>query len=302
MNKQLPLLFGLLLGLVFGYGMVYYFSGLSQEQANQEVATDAHETITDHAESHPAGEHTHVHSHDHFRVDSVPPSADWTGLFHPRYVMGKFTAEDHPDIVAVPNELTDGDGGYFLHKRALDSFIVMHAAAKADGIKLEIVSAFRNFDRQKAIWEAKWTGKRLLEGKENASKVYPDPAERARAILRYSSMPGSSRHHWGTDLDLNNLNNSYFASGEGLKVYEWLQDNAAQYGFCQPYTEKGELRPDGYEEEKWHWSFMPLSAKLTAFAQQELKDEDIEGFAGAESAPLIGVVEKYVLGINPVCW
>ena len=80
----------------------------------------------------------------------------------------------------------------------------------------------------------------------------PEPVERARMILTYSSMPGTSRHHWGTDMDLNKDNNGYFATGEGLKVYEWLQAHAHEYGFCQPYTPKGPNRPEGYNEEKWH--------------------------------------------------
>ena len=38
-------------------------------------------------------------------------------------------------------------------------------------------------------------------------------------------MPSTSRHHWGTDLDLNNLNNSYFTSGKGKKIYKGSEKN-----------------------------------------------------------------------------
>lgn len=236
------------------------------------------------------------------RLAEVPSSAeDWTGLYHPKYLKGDFKATEHPDFAVVPKAWTDGDGTYYLHTATIQAFGAMRKAALQDGVELIIVSAFRNFSRQKAIWEAKWNGKRLLEGKENAKTHYPDPANRARAILRYSSMPGTSRHHWGTDLDLNRLNNNYFASGEGLKIYEWLKANAATYGFCQPYTAKGPQRPNGYEEEKWHWSYMPLSAPLTTYAAISLQNDNISGFAGAESAPQIKVVENYVLGINQAC-
>lgn len=216
------------------------------------------------------------------------------------YLTGRFDPGNHPDFVKVAAKYTDGDP-YVLHKETYASFEKMHAAATADGVKLVMVSATRNFARQKQIWEAKWNGQRLLEGKEKADEVYPDPADRARAILRYSSMPGTSRHHWGTDIDLNDLVNSYFAEGEGKKVYDWLTANAAAYGFCQPYTPKGEARPDGYEEEKWHWSYLPVATQLTDYAIANLKDNDISGFAGAESAPQIGILENYVLGINLAC-
>ena len=65
-------------------------------------------------------------------------------------------------------------------------------------------------------------------------------------------MPGStSRHHWGTEIDIHSLKNGDFADGEGLKIYEWLTTHAEDYGFYQPYTAE-----QGYEEEeKWHWSY-----------------------------------------------
>lgn len=226
---------------------------------------------------------------------------DWRMMNHPRYLTGRFKAEEFADMVVVPSSYTDGDGTYYMHRVALDSFKVMHAAAQEDGVNLVIVSAFRNFSRQKAIWEAKWNGQRLIEGNKNAETEYPDPATRALAILRYSSMPSTSRHHWGTDIDLNRLNNAYFSSGEGLEVYNWLLENAHQYKFCQPYTEKGDQRPTGYEEEKWHWSFLPIAQPLTEYAREYLDPAMIKGFKGAEVADSIGVIENYVLGINNAC-
>jgi D-alanyl-D-alanine carboxypeptidase len=216
------------------------------------------------------------------------------------YLTGKFNPNDHPDFVKVADKYTDGDP-YLLHKDTYAAFEKMHAAAMADNVQLIMVSATRNFQRQKQIWEAKWKGNRLLEGKEKANVVYPDPADRARAILRYSSMPGTSRHHWGTDIDLNALTNEFFDAGTGKKVYDWLVAHAHEYGFCQTYTPKGPERPNGYEEERWHWSYLPIAQILTDFAANELQDEDISGFMGAEAAPQIGVLENYVLGINRAC-
>jgi LAS superfamily LD-carboxypeptidase LdcB len=217
-----------------------------------------------------------------------------------QYLTGKFDPAKHPAFVRVAAKYTDGDP-YLLHRETYARFEAMHAAALADGVTLVMVSATRNFDRQKQIWEAKWTGRRLLEGTEKADEVYPAPADRARAILRYSSMPGTSRHHWGTDIDLNALNNAFFDRGDGQKIYAWLTANAATYGFCQPYTPKGDARPNGYEEERWHWSYLPLATQLTDYATDALKDADISGFAGAEAAEEIAVLKNYVLGINRAC-
>ena len=114
-------------------------------------------------------------------------------------------------------------------------------------------------------------------------------------------MPGTSRHHWGTDIDLNNLEPSWFKSGEGAKIYAWLDAHANEFGFCQPYTKKGEDRPFGYNEEHWHWSYVPISKPLTEFARQNLTNDMIEGFKGAEAAGEIDVVGKYVLGVGGRC-
>ena len=238
-------------------------------------------------------------------MDTLPdattePFVEVPALPSYQYLTGKFDPAKHPDFVKVAPDYTDGDP-YLLHRDTYAAFERMHAAAKAEGVTLTMVSATRNFDRQKQIWEAKWHGRRLLEGKDKADEVYPDAADRARAILRYSSMPGTSRHHWGTDIDLNDLENSYFASGYGKRVYDWLTANAATYGFCQPYTAKGDERPNGYEEEKWHWSYLPLATQLTDYAVGVMKEADIQGFDGAEAATRIAVIENYVLGINKAC-
>lgn len=231
------------------------------------------------------------------KQEPIPPVSPEFSL---EYLMGKFDPTTHPDFERVEDGYTDGDT-YYLRKDTYAAFREMWAAAKTDGITLVLISATRNFDRQKSIWEAKWTGTRTIENGANAAEKYPDPVYRALKILEYSSMPSISRHHWGTDIDLNDLDNYTFEKGPGKPVYDWLSKHADRFGFCQPYSPKGPQRPNGYNEEKWHWSYRPVSGQLTALAAQQLKDDMISGFKGAETATQIGVVEKYVLGINAAC-
>ena len=120
--------------------------------------------------------------------------------------------------------------------------------------------------------------------------------EKAKDILTYSSMPGTSRHHWGTDIDLNSLENSYFESGEGLKVYDFLERCGSELGFSQVYTDKINGRT-GYEEEKWHWSFMPVSSVMLEEYNHLINNEDISGFDGSSSADSIKIISNYVNGI-----
>ena len=229
-------------------------------------------------------------------ADSIPPIDSLELL----YITGHFDPAHHPDFAVVP-EAYASRGGLYLRKETLEAFRRMYDSAMQDGVQLRIVSATRNFNTQKDIWEAKWNGDRLVEDGRDLAKTTPDPVERALAILRYSSMPGTSRHHWGSDMDLNNLTNEYFAQGEGLKIYTWLQQHAYSFGFCQPYTAQDSLRPTGYQEEKWHWSYLPVAQPLTIQAQYYLSDDMINGFLGAETADSIHVVQNYVLGVNQQC-
>lgn len=215
------------------------------------------------------------------------------------HLLGRFNPKTDSSFALIPVKYCNREGMY-LRKETIAAFIKMYDAAKKDGINLKIISATRNFNDQKTIWEGKWNGSRLVNG-QKLSETIKDPAERAKTILRYSSMPGTSRHHWGTDMDLNSLDNSYFTSGEGKKVYDWLKQHASEFGFCQPYSVKNETRPNGYEEEKWHWSYMPLSSELLKQYSEKIKPGDISGFAGSETTLKIDVIKNYVKGINPLC-
>ncbi|MFZ1703308.1 MAG: M15 family metallopeptidase [Saprospiraceae bacterium] len=216
------------------------------------------------------------------------------------YITGQFEPSKHPDFTEIPIQYAD-QKGRFIRKDVLEAFKKMYDKAASDGVHLIIKSATRNFDAQKKIWEDKWLGRRNLDNGINAKKDIKNEEKRALKILEYSSMPGTSRHHWGTDIDLNAFNNAYFDKGEGLKMYVWLQKHASDYGFCQTYTTFDDNRTTGYQAEKWHWSYTPVSIPLTEWAKQHLKDSMITGFAGCKTATKIGIVKNYILGIHPNC-
>jgi zinc D-Ala-D-Ala carboxypeptidase len=203
------------------------------------------------------------------------------------YLMGKFEPSENADFVSVDKTYASKEGMY-LRKETYEAFKKMHAAAAKEGVDLTIISATRNFEHQKNIWETKWYAL-----KDKTAEA------RAKKILEYSAMPGASRHHWGTDMDLNNLSNPYFEKNGGAKIYQWLQAHANEYGFCQPYTAG---RPTGYNEEKWHWTYMPLSKNFTAIAGKYLKNDMIQGFKGSQTAVKLDIVNNFILGINKGCY
>ncbi|MCH8331374.1 MAG: D-alanyl-D-alanine carboxypeptidase family protein, partial [Bacteroidetes bacterium] len=193
------------------------------------------------------------------------------------HLMGKIDPRLDRNFVAISKPYSDRNS-LFLRKAAAESFKRMWEAARNDGIDLTIISATRTYNQQKRIWEEKWTGKRKVEG-EDLSKLNLTEIEKAKKILRYSSMPGSSQHHWGTDIDINALNDDYFNTYEGLRVYNWLSKNAEGFGFYQPYTNESGI---GYEEEKWHWSYKPLSNKFQEEYRRLITYDHFKGFYGAK--------------------
>lgn len=219
------------------------------------------------------------------------------------YVTGRFSASKHPRFVTLEmlNIPTMGHRK-LLRREAGQALIQMIAAFHKEhpDINIWVVSAHRSFSQQRHIWEAKWTGQRKVEGRR-LNETQHDPTARAIKILEYSAMPGASRHHWGTEVDFNRLQNSYYEKGSGLVVYNWLKQNAATYGFCQPYTAG---RTQGHREEKWHWSYRPLAAKFQR-KWEELFSENTERFlrnatfAGNQAAaPLASIYQTHV---NPAC-
>lgn len=219
------------------------------------------------------------------------------------YLTGHFDPAQREDFILIPPEYALGNSNQnkiYLRRETYEAYLQMESVAKIDGIDLKIASAARNFDYQKDIWDKKWTGFTLVDGKD-LSKSILDGQERFKKILEYSSAPGTSRHHWGTEIDINNANPAYFESASGKKVYGWLVKNAYLFGFCQIYNIKGTDRPTGYNEEKWHWSYLPLSRAFTQDYKNLIRDVDIKGFLGEEHVPAFNLINDYVLSINPEC-
>ena len=211
-------------------------------------------------------------------------------------LLGQFNPANHPDFVLIEKQSTE-ETLHYLRKGTAQAWERMHHAASEDGVELMIVSSTRNFERQKNIWENKWFGRTLTQGK-NLAESELGAIEKSQAILKFSAMPGTSRHHWGTDIDINSTEESYFETSQGIEMYNWLNKHAYNFGFFQPYTVKGNNRPTGYEEEPWHWSFAPLSTVFLGDYLTSISYSDIQGFEGSETAKHLMVIEHFVCGIS----
>ena len=203
-------------------------------------------------------------------------------------LLGKFDYKKDSNFSIVSSKYSSKT--IYLRKEVLQKFDQMYDAALKDGIKLVIISGTRSFNHQKYIWDRKWA--------KNILKM--DSISAVKEIMKYSSMPSTSRHHWGTDIDLNSLENSYFEKGEGKKIFDWLVANAFKYGFHMTYDNQEETKRTGYKMEKWHWSYMPISKQFLIQFNEYVKCENISSFKGSKFAchPKVDVIKNFVNGIN----
>ncbi|MBL8271750.1 M15 family metallopeptidase [Steroidobacter sp.] len=179
-----------------------------------------------------------------------------------------------------------------LHYEAVASFLAMRDAARVDGIDLAPRSSFRDFQAQIGIWNRKWQGERPIYDRQGAllDRAQLSDSATVDAILCWSAIPGGSRHHWGSDVDVIDaaavppgynvelLPAEYAPEGIFGRLSQWLDANMRRFGFYRPYrTERGGVSP-----EPWHLSYAPISqAALESLSlstlRRVLEGSSIEG-------------------------
>jgi LAS superfamily LD-carboxypeptidase LdcB len=187
------------------------------------------------------------------------------------------------------------DPGCVLHEHVVTPFLNLRNAALEDGFDLSPVSSFREFDRQLKIWNGKFSGERpMLDASgQNIDVGSLSARERVAAILLWSALPGASRHHWGTDVDLVDRNataaqyrpqlipEEFAPGGPYAPLAEWLDANAPRFGFFRPF--RGVL--SGVRPEPWHYSFAPVAEN----ARRDLTPDVLR--TALATAPLLGKEE-----------
>lgn len=137
------------------------------------------------------------------------------------------------DLVVVE---THAARGFLLQPRAAQGWWDMQAAAAADGIALELVSAFRSIARQ-----AELIRRKLDNGLALAN------------ILSVLAIPGTSEHHTGCAVDVTTPGCPPAEEAfEDTAAFAWLNAHAARFGYTLSFPRNN---PEGYLYEPWHWCF-----------------------------------------------
>jgi len=181
---------------------------------------------------------------------------------------------------------------FAIHVDVVEPFARMREAAARESLDIAVFSGFRDFESQADIWNRKFCGERTLFDAAGGALDYHalSEAERMQCILNWSALPGASRHHWGTDIDVYDraalpegyrvklLPEETQPSGVFHRLHQWLDQNMARFGFFRPYREyRGGMFP-----EAWHLSYAPiampaLEALSMDVVAQALRDGDIQG-------------------------
>ncbi len=177
---------------------------------------------------------------------------------------------------------------FLLHGDAIQNFLNLKKRCRDEGFNLSIASSFRSFERQRTIWNEKALGERPLldvNGHEvNWSSLSKE--EVLFHILRWSAIPGFSRHHWGTEIDVyckKSMPENYKlqlspeeVSDQGIfgPLHIFLDElikNDESFGFFRPYCED----LGGVSPERWHLSYAPAAKEFEAMNSLEFFEEEI---------------------------
>lgn len=150
--------------------------------------------------------------------------------------------------------ITDPETGQYALKEVMEAYWKLKEQAAHSGWHLILVSGHRTFYSQRRIWNK--FDKSLLKMSSLDEKA------RVRAIMSVVSVPGLSRHHWGTDMDISEeslrgrlVKITPSTPKKVLDFYRWMEENAPHFGFCKVYLGKRGAVVD----EPWHWSYFPFS-------------------------------------------
>ncbi len=212
------------------------------------------------------------------------------------YTRNQLIGKGNPDIIG--DSYTSK-----MHKEAKTAFLKMKSAAAKENITIEVVSAYRSFQRQKEIYEGKYN--RFTSQGLSAS-------EAIKKIIEYSTIPGTSRHHWGTDIDIIDANaprpesvlqpKHFHGNGPFCKLKEWLNLHAESHDFIEVYTDNPQRK--GFKYEPWHFSYAPVSIPMLSEyrklnIKQILLDEKIKGASYFTDEFISDYISENILDINP---
>lgn len=168
----------------------------------------------------------------------------------------------------APESLGEIDNGYEADSRIVDAAKQMIADAREDNVRIIALSAFRDYEYQKDLYDNKV--QRLQQEKGYSVKK---AREEAGTVVAY---PGTSEHQLGLALDLVDARHVELdESQEDTAAYKWLYEHCHEYGFIVRYP-NGKTDITGIIYEPWHFRYVGVEAATTIMNDQITLEEYLE--------------------------
>lgn len=136
------------------------------------------------------------------------------------------------EVTLLPIKPAKGDQpALMMYEEAAHAFVQMDAAARQDGITLNVNTAFRDHEYQKRLY---------------AEYMAAKAAGKPHAVV---AVPGTSDHERGLSVDIETgvpeslRTASKAEKARSSKIYKWLYENAEKWGF-----------ENDVSSEPWHWT------------------------------------------------
>ena len=247
-SSQLPLV--PIMGGVLGLGALVLLSGLllsrPPSRANQNTSSPPEntETITQAEAANDSPENQNSGTTQ--ATTNNNDSNQTENTITPEDLLGHLPYEEVPQ-----SELTtiSADGRLKLRHTAAEKFKQMQAAARADGVLLTPISAFRTISEQDYLFFR--IKEKRVQGVTKRAEV--------------SAPPGYSEHHTGYAIDIGdgkvpstNLSEKF----ENTAAFRWLEANSPRYSFELSFPRDN---PQGISYEPWHWRYVGDRHSLETF-------------------------------------
>ncbi|OOF69448.1 M15 family metallopeptidase [Rodentibacter caecimuris] len=193
---------------------------------------------------------------------------------------------------------------HFLQADALNAFQGLQQRAKKNGFNLQPASSFRDFRRQQLIWNSKFNGERKVHNDDGEALDLTELSDwqKIQAILRWSALPGASRHHWGTEIDI--FDPDLLPIGKSLQLEPWeyeqggylfelsqfLLENLSHFDFTLPFMNLPSSKKIG--REPWHISHVPTAKKAQHLFSSAIVLNSWQGESIGGKAVLVAYLEE----------
>ena len=149
-----------------------------------------------------------------------------------------YDANIRKDLVTIDKKYRNNDNVTDIHKDVYPFITAMVKAAQEDGVDLRVWSPFRSYATQNILFQ------------NQVNRVGGDEDLAATVVAR----PGTSEHNTGLCADFNMASDAF----EKTEMYNWMVENAEDYGFILRYP-KDKTDITGVIYESWHWRFVGIN-------------------------------------------